>query len=58
MLLRAASDELLRVGDEATDDKDRVLRRGSGEATYFGVDVAHHHYVKFAAADRLIRAVG
>jgi len=47
-----------QVGDEATDDKDRVLRRGSGEATYFGVDVAHHHYVKFAAADRLINLLG
>jgi arginyl-tRNA synthetase len=46
------------VGDEGTDDKDRVLRRGSGEATYFGVDVAYHHYVKFADADRLINLLG
>ena len=46
------------VGDEGTDDKDRVLRRGSGEATYFGVDVAYHHYVKFADADRLIDLLG
>jgi arginyl-tRNA synthetase len=47
-----------QVGDEATDDKDRVLRRGSGEATYFAVDVAYHHYVKFAQADRLINLLG
>jgi len=47
-----------QVGDEAADDKDRVLRRSSGEATYFGVDVAYHHYVKFAGADRLINLLG
>jgi len=47
-----------QVGDEGTDDKDRVLRRSSGEATYFAVDVAYHHYVKFAAADRLINLLG
>jgi arginyl-tRNA synthetase len=47
-----------QVGDEAGDDKDRVLRRGSGEVTYFGVDVAYHHYVKFADADRLINLLG
>src|SRR6185295_4131575 len=47
-----------QVGDEATDDKDRVLRRSSGEATYFAVDVAYHHYVKFGAADRLINLLG
>jgi arginyl-tRNA synthetase len=47
-----------QVGDEAADDKDRVLRRSSGEATYFGVDVAYHHYVKFADADRLINLLG
>ena len=47
-----------QVGDEAGDDKDRVLRRGNGEATYFGVDVAYHHYVKFADADRLINLLG
>jgi arginyl-tRNA synthetase len=44
-------------GDLA-DDKDRVLRRSTGEATYFGVDVAYHHYVKFAAAVRVIDLVG
>jgi len=47
-----------QVGDEATDDKDRVLRRSSGEATYFAVDVAYHHYVKFGGADRLINLLG
>ncbi len=47
-----------QVGEAATDDKDRVLRRRTGEATYFGVDVAYHHYVKFAAADRLINLLG
>jgi arginyl-tRNA synthetase len=46
------------VGDEGTDDKDRVLRRSNGEATYFGVDVAYHHCVKFADADRVIDLVG
>ena len=45
-----------QVGDEATDDKDRVLRRSNGEVTYFAVDVAYHHYVKFGAADRLINS--
>jgi arginyl-tRNA synthetase len=47
-----------QVGDEAPDDKDRVLRRGSGEVTYFAVDVAYHHDVKFAGADRLINLLG
>jgi arginyl-tRNA synthetase len=47
-----------QVGEEATDDKDRVLRRSSGEATYFAVDVAYHHYVKFGATDRLINLLG
>lgn len=46
------------LGDEAGDDKDRVLRRSSGEVTYFAVDVAYHHYVKFAAADRVINLLG
>src|SRR5205814_1189441 len=40
------------LGEEAGDDKDRVLRRSTGEATYFAVDVAYHHYVKFQSADR------
>jgi arginyl-tRNA synthetase len=40
------------------DDKDRVLRRSDGELTYFAVDIAYHHYVKFAAADRLVTLLG
>ena len=40
------------------DDKDRVLRRSNGELTYFAVDIAYHHYVKFADADRLINLMG
>ena len=40
------------------DDKDRVVRRSSGELTYFGVDVAFHHYRKFGTADRVIDLVG
>jgi arginyl-tRNA synthetase len=40
------------------DDKDRVLRRSNGELTYFAVDVAYHHYVKFADADRLVNLMG
>jgi arginyl-tRNA synthetase len=47
-----------QASEESTDDKDRVLRRSSGETTYFGVDVAYHHYVKFADADRLINLLG
>ncbi|HYE90500.1 MAG TPA: arginine--tRNA ligase, partial [Terriglobales bacterium] len=40
------------------DDKDRVVRRSSGELTYFGVDVGYHHYRKFGAADRVINLLG
>src|SRR5206468_2901863 len=43
---------------EAGDDKDRVLRRSNGEVTYFAVDVAYHHYVKFRSADRVINLFG
>ncbi len=46
------------LGDDAGDDKDRVLRRSSGEVTYFAVDVAYHHYVKFASAERVINLFG
>jgi len=46
------------LGDDAGDDKDRVLRRSSGEVTYFGVDVAYHHHVKFADADRVLNLFG
>jgi arginyl-tRNA synthetase len=40
------------------DDKDRVLRRSSGELTYFAVDVAYHHYLKFGNAGRVVNLVG
>jgi len=46
------------AGEDVTDDKDRVLRRSSGGPTYFAVDIAYHHYVKFAGADRLINLLG
>jgi arginyl-tRNA synthetase len=46
------------IGEDAADDKDRVLRRSSGEVTYFAVDVAYHHCVKFAGADRVINLFG
>src|SRR5215472_14647491 len=44
--------------EEAGDDKDRVLRRSSGEPTYIAVDIAYHEHVKFAAADCLINLLG
>jgi arginyl-tRNA synthetase len=47
-----------QASDEVSDDKDRVLRRSAGGATYFAVDVAYHQYVKFADADRLINLLG
>jgi arginyl-tRNA synthetase len=40
------------------DDKDRVLIRSNGELTYFGVDVANHHFIKFPQADRVVDLVG
>src|SRR3989442_883651 len=43
---------------EFGDDKDRVLRRSNGELTYFAVDLATHHYVKFSGADRVIDLFG
>ncbi|MGH7392675.1 MAG: arginine--tRNA ligase [Candidatus Rokuibacteriota bacterium] len=43
---------------EFGDDKDRVLRRSNGELTYFGVDLANHHFVKFAGHDRVIDLFG
>jgi len=46
------------VGEEESDDKDRVLRRSVGGPTYFAVDIGYHHYVKFAGADRLINLLG
>lgn len=40
------------------DDKDRVVRRSNGELTYFGVDIANHHHVKFGSAERVIDLIG
>src|SRR5204863_4676968 len=40
------------------DDKDRVLRRRTGELTYFAVDIAYHHFVKFAGVDHVIDLLG
>jgi len=40
------------------DDKDRVLRRRTRELTYFAVDVAYHHYVKFAEGGQVIDMLG
>jgi len=40
------------------DDKDRVVRRSNGELTYFAVDIAYHHYGKFAGAERVIDLLG
>ncbi len=40
------------------DDKDRVVRKTNGELTYPAVDIAFHHYVKFAGADRVINLLG
>jgi arginyl-tRNA synthetase len=45
------------ASEAAGDDKDRV-RRSSAEVTYFAVDIAYHHYVKFAGADRVIDLLG
>jgi arginyl-tRNA synthetase len=42
----------------AGDDKDRVLRRRTGELTYFAVDVAYHHYLKFAGVDDVVDVLG
>ncbi len=38
------------------DEKDRVLRKSDGELTYFAVDVAYHHYLKFADYGKRIEA--
>jgi arginyl-tRNA synthetase len=45
------------------DEKDRVLRKSSGDLTYFAVDVAYHHAVKFAPSagapvDQVINLMG
>ena len=46
------------ASETAGDDKDRVLRRSSGEPTYFAVDTAYHHALKFAGVDRVIDLLG
>jgi arginyl-tRNA synthetase len=40
------------------DTEDRVLRRRTGELTYFAVDVGYHHYVKYAGVDEVIDLLG
>jgi arginyl-tRNA synthetase len=40
------------------DDKDRVLRRSSGELTYFGTDIAYHEDKLRRGLDRLINVLG
>src|SRR5690242_4330188 len=42
----------------AGDDQDRVLRRRTGDLTYFAVDIAYHHYVKFAGVDHVMNLLG
>jgi arginyl-tRNA synthetase len=43
---------------EFGDDKDRVLRKSDGELTYFAVDIAYHHFVKFGDADEVVNLLG
>ena len=40
------------------DDKDRVLRRSTGELAYFGADIAYHADKLSRAYDRLINVLG
>jgi len=40
------------------DDKDRVLRRSSGELTYFAADVAYHDNKRGRGYDRLLNVLG
>jgi arginyl-tRNA synthetase len=40
------------------DDKDRVLRRSSGEYTYFATDIAYHQDKRLRGAERLIDVWG
>jgi len=40
------------------DDKDRVVRRSSGEGTYFAADVAYHEHKRARGFDRLIDVLG
>jgi arginyl-tRNA synthetase len=43
---------------ELGDDKDRVLRRSSGEVTYFGSDIAYHRNKLARGFDRAINLLG
>ena len=43
---------------ELGDDKDRVLRRSSGELTYFAADVAYHEDKLGRGPDRVINVLG
>jgi arginyl-tRNA synthetase len=40
------------------DDKDRVLRRSSGDLTYFASDIAYHQDKRSRGYDRLINVLG
>jgi arginyl-tRNA synthetase len=40
------------------DDKDRVLRRSSGELTYFAVDIAHHAEKLARGHERYVNVLG
>ena len=40
------------------DDKDRVLRRSSGDPTYFATDIAYHEHKRRRGYDRLIDVLG
>jgi arginyl-tRNA synthetase len=40
------------------DEKDRVLRKSSGELTYFAVDLAFNHFLKFGDATRVVTLMG
>jgi arginyl-tRNA synthetase len=40
------------------DDKDRVLRRSSGELTYFATDIAYHEQKRARGYDRVIDVLG
>jgi arginyl-tRNA synthetase len=62
----ALGSELLYESDGATwlrtssfgDDKDRVLRRSTGETTYFASDIAYHADKRERGYDRLINVLG
>ncbi|MFQ5898384.1 MAG: arginine--tRNA ligase [Candidatus Methylomirabilia bacterium] len=43
---------------EFGDEKDRVLRKSTGELTYFAVDLAYHHYAKFGDVERVVNLFG